>query len=648
MRKTININSNWKFIKSNINADAAQKAEGEMINLPHTWNGKDGQDGGNNYYRGVCWYLREFDKLQTENDEQVYIEFKGVNSSAEVYINGNFVIRHDGGYSTFRVNITNFIKEQNILAVGVDNSRTEKVYPQTADFTFYGGIYRDVNIIIVSKNHFDLDFYGSSGIKLTPKVDNSIGFLEARAYIKGQGTVKFTVLDQEGKEAAVKTTESLDKASIIKIDNVHLWDGRNDPYLYTVKAQLIIDGKEQDTVEKSIGFRSFRIDPNEGFFLNGRKYPLRGVCRHQDRPEIGNALLKIHHEEDIKLIGEMGANTIRLAHYQHSDYFYDLCDKYGMVVWAEIPYISRHMPEADDNAVSQMKELIYQQYHHPSIVTWGLSNEITMHIANKDRYDMHIKLNDLCHEIDPHRLTAIACYMPCRISNKINRIPDIVSYNLYFGWYFPITALAGWKLDNYHRKYPNEILGLAEYGAEGMPNLHSSRPYRGDNTEEYQAIYHEQMLKIINKRDYLWATHLWNMFDFAADARNQGGEPGMNHKGMVTFDRKTKKDSFYLYKAYWSGEPFVHICGKRFLKRTQKTAIIKIYSNQNSVKLYNNGNLLSEKKGDKIFTFEITLSQKNSLKAVSGNLTDEAEIILVKQKEKAYKLKKSNNKSWEK
>ena len=472
--------------------------------------------------------------------------------------------------------------------------------------------------------------------------------MQAKAYIQGQGTVKFTVLDKEGKEVAVKKSESSNKTNIIKIDNVHLWNGKKDPYLYTVKAELIIDDIVQDTVEKNIGFRSFRIDPKEGFFLNGKKYPLRGVCRHQDRPNIGNALSTSHHEEDIKIINELGANTIRLAHYQHDDYFYDLCDKHGMIVWAEIPYISRHMPEGNENAIAQMKELIYQQYHHPSIAVWGISNEITMHISTKDRYDMHIKLNDLCHELDPSRLTAIACYMPCTIANKLNRIPDIVSYNLYFGWYFPFTALAGWKLDNYRRKYPNEILGLAEYGAEGMPNLHSSRPYRGDNTEEYQTIYHEQMLKIIQKRDYLWATHLWNMFDFAADARNQGGKPGMNHKGLVTFDRKTKKDSFYLYKAYWSDEPFVHICSKRFLKRAGKTAVIKIYSNQNSVKLYNNGKLINEKKGDKIFKFKINLEEKNNLKAISGNLTDEAEIILVKKKEKSYKLKKSNNKSWEK
>jgi beta-galactosidase len=642
MRKVININNNWKFIKNNVGFQQAVKANGEIVNVPHTWNGRDGQDGGNDYYRGMCWYVKEFDKPQIQKKDNIYIEFKGVNSSSEIFLNGKLVGRHDGGYSTFRFDITDTVKEKNVLVVSVDNSKTKKVYPQTADFTFYGGIYRDVNIILVSENHFDLDFYGSSGVKINTDVKNRNGYVNVKTYIKGTGNTKVIIYDAEGNEI-VSGNDNLE------IQNVHLWNGRKDPYLYTAKIQLINNGVIEDEVVKNIGFRTFNIDPNEGFFLNGEKYPLRGVCRHQDRPVIGNAISRNDHEEDIKLINEIGANTIRLAHYQHDDYFYELCDKYGMVVWAEIPYISKHMNEADDNAVQQMKELIYQQYHHPSIVCWCLSNEITMHAAGEDRYNLHIKLNDLCHKIDNSRYTVIACYMPCRIANRLNKIPDIVSYNLYFGWYLPFTSLAGWKLDNYHKKYPQRILGLSEYGAEGMPNLHSKHPHRGDNTEEYQTVYHEKMLSIIEKRDYIWASHVWNMFDFAADARNQGGEPGMNHKGLVTFDRKTKKDSFYLYKAHWSEEPFLHICSKRFKNRTGKKTKIKIYSNQNEISLYNNDNLIETKKGRYKFEFIINLNEINNIKAVSGNLSDTCEIIKVSKEDKSYKIKKcGKNKSWEK
>lgn len=649
MREILNINSGWKFIKTDVGESKAKTEQGEMVDLPHTWNGTDGQDGGNDYYRGTCWYTREFDKPEASKDNLTYLEFKGVNSSCEVFINDKSVFVHHGGYSTFRVNVTKFLTEHNLLILKVDNSKTEKVYPQTADFTFYGGIYRDVNILTVAKNHFDLDFFGSSGIKVTPTVEKDSGFAEVQTFVTGEGEVKIFIFDAAGKEVASQHMISAVKAPVkLKIENVHRWNGIKDPYLYTVKVKLICDGVQVDEEEKNIGFRSFHFNADDGFFLNEKKYPLRGVCRHQDRPKIGNALQKAHHEEDIKLIREVGANTIRLAHYQHDDYFYDLCDKYGMVVWAEIPYISRHMPEADENAISQMKELIFQQYHHPSIVTWGLSNEITMKAASKDRYNFHIILNDLCHKLDATRLTSIACYMPCTIANKLNAIPDIVSYNLYFGWYFPFASLAGWKLDNYHKKYPTRIIGLAEYGAEGMPNLHSNHPYRGDNTEEYQTIYHQNMLKIIEKRDYLWATHQWNMFDFAADARNQGGEPGMNHKGLVTFDRKTKKDAFYLYKSYWSNEAFVHICGKRFINRTGGTATIKVYSNQPYIELYNNGKLIEKQEGKRIFTFKIDLEKENNLVAKSGELSDKSLIIKVRKKDKSYLVKKTKNVSWEK
>jgi len=620
----------------------ALSAKGELLDLPHTWNGLDGQRGGC-YYRGTCWYVHRFVKESIVLNDHVFLEFEGVSSSAILYFNGEYLGTHDGGYSTFRFEITKLLADENTIVVAVDNSKNENVYPQTADFTIYGGIYRDVNIITVSENHFSLVDSGSCGLHATPSVNGTKGCLKVEALITGKGIAYATLYDREGRIVATGKADEL-----LEVENVHLWDGIEDPYLYKLTAQLRVDGEVVDEIHSRVGFRTFHIDASEGFFLNGRKYPLRGVGRHQDRPTIGNALLKKHHEEDIELIREVGANTIRLTHYQHDDYFLDLCDEYGFVVWAEIPYISRHMKHGNFNAKQQMHELIKQQYNHPSIACWGISNEITMYPAGKDRLLFHEEMQEYCHKLDSTRPTTIACYVIKMNSNKLNRVPDLVAYNLYYGWYFPYTQISAWKLDRYHRRYPNEPLGLSEYGAEAMPNLHSSRPCRGDNTEEYQSIYHEKMIQIIDKREYLWATHLWNMFDFASDRRNQGGEPGMNHKGLITFDRKTKKDSFYLYKANWSSVPFVHICGKRFEKRLGRTTIIKVYSNQEKVDLYHNDSLINGKKEGRIFTYRIQLAIENQIIAKSGALTDETTIYKVRAKESSYRVKRTKNKSWQK
>lgn len=346
------------------------------------------------------------------------------------------------------------------------------------------------------------------------------------------------------------------------------------------------------------------------------------------------------------LIKEIGANTIRLAHYQHDQYFYDLCDEVGMVVWAEIPYISEHMPNGRENTISQMKELIIQNYNHPCIVCWGISNEIT--ISTKDKKDMldnHRQLNDLCHEMDKTRLTTLACYAMCGPFNRSAHITDMVSWNLYLGWYVPGFILNDLWMGFFHLCFPNRPFGYSEYGAEGMPNLHSTHPHRGDHTEEYQAKYHEYMLRCFKRHPWMWATHVWNMFDFAADARDQGGEPGMNHKGLVTFDRKTKKDSFYLYKAWWSDEAFVHICSKRFVERTGSTATVKVYSNQSTVALYVNGNKVGEQTGEHVFTFKVPLNGELHIQAVAGDRTDESVIRHVDTPNSEYKLHKTKSKS---
>ncbi len=639
MRNKICLNKGWSFCGPDKSVTT--------VDVPHTWNNIDGQDGGNDYWRGSCTYTKTFARPDFDPAAQVvYLEFEGVNASADVTLNGQKVIHHDGGYSTFRADVTALLKDENTLEVVADNSRNDRVYPQKADFTFYGGIYRDAWLVVVGKDHFDMDYFGGPGFQVTPTVDGKDGKVRVQSWTNVKDPeVTVTLTDADGKTVASGKGTDVE----LVIPRVHLWDGVEDPYLYTATLQLVEDGKPVDEVSCRFGVRSFRVDPKEGFFLNGRKYPLHGVSRHQDRRTIGNALTKEMHKEDMDLIREIGANTIRLAHYQHAQYFYDLCDEYGMIVWAEIPYISEHMPNGRENTISQMKELIVQNYNHPSIVCWGVSNEIT--ISTKDKADMldnHRVLNDLCHEMDKTRPTTLACYAMCGPFNKVAHLTDLVSWNLYLGWYVPGLFLNDLWIDFFHLCYPNRCLGYSEYGCEAMPNLHSSKPHRGDHTEEYQAIYHEFMLKCFERHPYMWSSHVWNMFDFAADARDQGGEPGMNHKGLVTFDRKIKKDAFYAYKAYWSKEPFVHICGKRYADRPEAETTVKVYSNQPEVSLYKDGQLVETKRGEKVFEFRVSLDPETRFEAKAGACTDSAVLHKVDTPNPDYvmKGKSSNSANW--
>ena len=635
MRSTTKLMKNWQF--------TGPDSKTVDVDLPHTWNNIDGQDGGNDYWRGTCTYKTRFAAPAFDAEtQQVWLQFEGVNASAKVVLNGHEVMTHDGGYSTFRADITALLNESNKLTVDVDNSKNDRVYPQKADFTFYGGIYRDVTLIVVNKNHIALGHLGGCGVQITPTVNGADADIEIKTLTEGDGEVEFSILDAAGSE--VLTGKGND--ATVTLENAHLWDGVRDPYLYTCAVRLVLNGEVQDEVRQRFGVRSFHVDPQKGFFLNGRHYPLHGVSRHQDRKALGNAITRKMHDEDMQLIKELGANTIRLAHYQHDQYFYDLCDEAGMIVWAEIPYISEHMPNGRENTISQMKELITQNYNHASIVCWGVSNEIT--ISTKDKRDMldnHHVLNDLCHEMDKTRLTTLACYAMCGPFNPVAHITDLVSWNLYLGWYVPGLFLNDLWMEFFHLCYPNRPLGFSEYGAEGMPNLHSDHPHRGDHTEEYQAIYHEYMLQCFARHNWMWATHVWNMYDFAADARDQGGEPGMNHKGLVTFDRKTKKDSFYIYKAWWSDEPFVHICSKRYVDRTQNEIEVKVYSNQKNVSLYVNGEKLGEQEGEHIFKFRVKLDGETKVQAVAGDSIDDAVFRKVDTPNPAYKLHKTKSKS---
>ena len=640
MRTIFNFNAKWAFTKMADAVPTEISTKWDFVNLPHSWNAIDGQDGGNDYYRGTCYYAKTLDKMDLPAADRYYLEIKGANSSADVYLNGQNLAHHDGGYSTWRVDITDHLQRENLFVIAVDNSANDKVYPQVADFTFYGGLYRDVNIICVAKNHFDLDYFGGPGIQVTPEINGSDASVKVVTYVNEEHpglSVLYTITDAEGK--VIDTVED-DTVAVMEIKNVHLWHGRKDPYLYTVTAQLKIDGRAVDEISARFGCRTFKIDPENGFILNGEEYPLRGVSRHQDRWGIGNALLPEHHEEDMALICEVGATTIRLAHYQHDQFFYDLCDERGMVVWAEIPYISNHMATGRENTISQMKELIVQNYNHPSIVVWGLSNEISMKgDEDPDLLENHRILNDMCHEMDKTRPTTIAVVSPCSIESPYIQIPDVVSYNHYFGWYGGDTTMNGPWFDNFHKRHPNIPIGCSEYGCEAL-NWHTSNPTQGDYTEEYQAFYHEELIKQLFTRKFMWATHVWNMFDFGADARSEGGENGQNHKGLVTFDRKYKKDSFYAYKAWLSDDPFVHLCGKRYVDRVEDVTKITVYSNQPEVELFANGVSLGKKTAeDHFFYFDVPNAGTTELVAVAGEYKDSSVIRKVSEFNDAYRLK---------
>ena len=636
MRNIINLNEKWLFVKDTTDITVANGSE---INLPHTWNAEDGFDGGNDYFRGSCLYKKTINKSTLPASDLYYLEFRGANSSADVFVNGKKLAHHDGGYSTWRVNITDELSDSTEVAVIVDNAPNETVYPQMADFTFYGGLYRSVNLVCVSNTHFDLDYYGAPGLKITPTINGKNASVEVETYVKNlndKQTIVYTITDKEGNE--VYKTETSDTKINFDINNVHLWHGRRDPYLYNCEVKIVENGETLDNVSSRFGCRSFEIDPNNGFILNGEEYPLRGVSRHQDRWGIGNALLPEHHAEDIDLIMEVGATTIRLAHYQHDQYFYDLCDEKGLVIWAEIPYISRHMPGGRANTVSQMTELISQNYNHPCIVVWGLSNEISIAGSDDDLLENHRILNDLVHSMDKTRKTTIAAVSMCKMDDPYLQIPDVVSYNHYFGWYGGETDMNGPWFDKFHATHPNIPIGCSEYGCEAL-NWHTSDPKQGDYTEEYQAYYHEELIKQLFSRKYMWATHVWNMFDFGADARAEGGENGQNHKGLITMDRKYKKDAFYAYKAWLSDEPFVHLCGKRYVDRVEDVTKVTVYSNLPEVELFVNGQSIGKKTAeDHFFYFDVKNEGESTIVAKAGDLSDEGTIRKVAEMNMDYVL----------
>ena len=570
MKKILSLNEGWIFCKN---------GEKETVNLPHTWNGLDGQGAGDDgYFRGACTYTRILPKYAGK----VYLEFLGANSLCTVKINGRVAGTHEGGYSTFRVDITKLLTSpKNFLEVTVDNSDSKTAYPGFADFTFYGGLYRGVNLIYdIPETHFSLTDYGSKGVYVTPKMN---GDVYVKAVVTGYHTgvkVRYDVIDAEGK--VVATAGDKEK---LHVDNPILWNGMENPYLYTLKASVLDNGAVMDEVKLRFGFRDIVFDSDKGCILNGNHIKLKGVSRHQDREEIGNALTIAEHIEDLELIKDMGANSIRLAHYQQAGEFYDLCDEMGFLVWAEVPVISRYNKKAQDNALQQLEELIKQNMHHASIFCWGVQNEITITSENETLIEGIKELNDYAKMLDPSRATTQAQVSMCKPESQLNDITDILAYNHYFGWYMKTCdGLDEW-LANFRSVNPGLKMGISEYGAEGVLGYFSDDPVQGDYSEGYQAKYHEHYVKTINAHDWIWGSYVWNMFDFGSAVRNEGGVKGRNNKGLVTFDRKNKKDAFYLYKAFWSDDKFVHLVGDRYPLRTIGMKTFTVYSNCDKVTL---------------------------------------------------------------
>ena len=602
--------------------------EGETfapVALPHTWNAFDGQDGGADYWRGIGTY--KIDLPAPTKGKKQYIEIQGANHVATVYCNGRQLGTHKGGFSTFRYDLTPAMKaEGNVLTVVVTNGVSD-IYPQSADFTFYGGLYRDVNFIEVNDAHFDLLMDGTEAVFVTP---HNVGKTRVDLFpVNADGcTVKVDLKDAEGNVVGTASTEAAAHNHVlIDVKNPHLWNGIADPYCYTAEASILSGDEVLDTVTVTYGYRSFRVDAETGFYLNGKSLPLHGVARHQDRLDKGWAISKADHEEDIALIKELGANTIRLAHYQHDQYFYDLCDKTGFVLWAEIPFISQFIPteEAYNNTISQMTELVAQNYNHPSIFFWGISNEILIGADNEPLRKNLRDLHKLAKSMDPSRLTTIAQVSGTPMDSEHNYITDVVSYNHYFGWYGGDVAMNGPWFDAYHKLNPDIPLGVSEYGVENITKWHSAKPMNHDYTEEYASHYHHEMLKTFEQRPYLWATHVWNCFDFAADARNEGGVVGRNNKGLITYDRKLKKDAFFLYKAYWTSEPMIHVAGRRWVDRAPDERNITVYTNCDTVTLIVNGEeVATAKAADHAVVFEnVALRDgKNEITAVCGEVSD--------------------------
>jgi beta-galactosidase len=660
MLKIMDLNKNWTFTKEDSQVYAQQESiEAELVNLPHCWNAEDGQNGEPGFFRGKCWYQRKLVIRQEELEKFIFLEIGAAGLVSEVYINGHLAGGSQCGFAMYRVLLNSFLYTgENLISIMVDNCYHEDVYPLMADFTFYGGLYREVKLIVAESFHFDLLDNGKDGIYLTQHVIEENTFeLQINGSIINElseikaGKLKFNLFDKNkkmvfAKELDIVVSKKSEFNFIEKIAGLNLWQGIENPYLYTMKVELIYDDQVCDERNIEIGFRSIEVTPDKGVFLNGKSIKINGVSRHQDFAGVGNALTKEHMDLDFALLKEIGANSVRLSHYQHDDYFYSLCDRAGLLVWAEIPFIS--VPTITDeknlNAKEQLEKLIKQAYNHSSIYCWGVQNEITIAVENEKIYKMVEDLNSWAKKLDTSRLTAQANIYSVAEESPLTQITDILGYNLYYGWYYGKLHNLGERLDKVHQGRPNIPVILSEYGVDTNPKFHSYNPAVKDYTEEYQLLFFDNALKTINERTFVLGAYQWILCDFGSESRDEGGEKSKNLKGLVTIDRKVKKDAFYLFKAYWSKIPFVHLAGRRFLNRHEALNNITVLSNLSHIKLFVNQEFIAGIQNEealKVFK-EVKLELgKNSLKVegydTEGNVyQDEMILNHVSEMDKNY------------
>lgn len=653
MRQSVQLQKGWKFAKLpgysmeqlQVQEDIWKEwewenKEWEIVSIPHTWY----QD--EDYYQGLAIYKNTI-QISFQSPAAC-IEFEGVDRWCKVYINGIPAGEHKGGYSTFRIPLKEtFLTEENIeLMVFVDNRDYGMISPLFGDFTVYGGIYRPVSLLAASQNHFDFMYYGTKGILLHAEAKaNGEGILTVEPHVVIQTEescirILYEIWDSHGKLVAEESGEVSEEKKIV-VDQAELWDGKNAAVLYRLKATLFCEDKAEDLVEMNFGFRMVSIDAKKGFSLNGKKVRIQGVAKHQDRAEVFHATSEAEQEQDMDLIQEIGANAVRLSHYQHPQHVYDLCDQAGLIVWAEIPMLKMtKKQELFEDACNQLKELILQNLHHPSICFWGIQNEIAMFRDEQYMHENCRRLYDLAVSLDHTRLVTCANLHEVDFDSPLNQITHMVGYNVYFGWYYGEMRDYGTYLDKFHEVMPEVCLGISEYGVDCNLRFHSDEPKVKDYSEEYQALYHEIVYPILESKPYLWGSFIWNMFDFGSANREEGGEKYKNCKGLVTFDRKIRKDSFYYYKSRWSKVPFVHIAEKRFKKRTGESIRVKVYSNCDEVYLYVAGNEVISKQSDGtgIFVFEQILLKKgeNLVRAVCDQQEDEVVFIRCEEAEPSY------------
>ena len=610
----------------------------ETVTLPHTWYSDDDQ------YRGTAVYTRE---ITWEADWTcVFLSFDGADQRCLVYADGEKLCEHRGAYARFRTQLRRPASGVTKLTVLLDNRLDETISPHFGDFTVFGGLYRPVELLVCGREHFDYTFHGTDGvIARAALTDSGEGCVTLEPHVcadRPDAVVVYTLLDPRGKTAAFRVAPAGETVTLT-VEKPALWNGRGGAALYTLHAALRVGGRAADETRLRLGFRKITLSAEEGLFLNGEHVRLHGVAKHQDIGLRYSAVSAGEIAADFDLIDDIGANAVRLSHYQHAQTAYDCADERGLLVWAEIPMLKMTEDQAlFENAKEQLTELILQNLHHPSVFCWGIQNEIAMF---KDAPYMHAQcaaLHELCKALDPDRFSACANLYPLKPKSRLNEITDLVGYNIYFGWYYgQMTDYADY-LDRFHRARPALPLGISEYGVDSNLALHADTPHIKDYTEEYQALWHETVYPQIDARPWLWGSFVWNMFDFSSSRRNEGGVKFVNGKGLVSRDRQTKKDAFYYYKARWSGEPFVHLCGHRFTKRCGESAAVKVYTNRDRVQLFLNGRLFGEESSDGngtvLFAAVPLAMGENRLEARSGEYTDALVLERVDTPEPSYSL----------